>query len=388
MWKITKDVKVPIYSWADPEKLDDGSIRQIHDLANLPFAHHHVALMPDAHVGYGMPIGGVLAAVDYIVPNAVGVDIGCGMVAVQTSIKKQEFLEFREQIGRDIFKSVPLGFHKHRKPQKHEFLNKFPDLPVIQKEISNIKRQLGTLGGGNHFIDVLYDEQDGVWIMVHSGSRNIGKKIADHYNREAKKFTASHFKSYPSKDLAALPIESQTGQDYIEAMTFAQDYAFYNRQAMLETVKLTFHKYFNKVEFEKEVNIHHNYASKEKHYGKEVWVHRKGAISAQKGEWGIIPGSMAMNSYITQGKGNKESFNSAAHGAGRQMGRRDAKRKFSIQQVHEELDRLDIKLFSQDNAGAIEEFSGSYKNIEEIIHLQKDIVDVKFKLFPMLVIIG
>jgi len=388
MWKIENQTKVPIYSWADPKTLEFDTKRQLFDLANLPFAYHHVALMPDAHVGYGMPIGGVLASEKYIVPNAVGVDIGCGIVALKTTLKKEKFLEQREQIGNKIYKTVPLGFHKYEVPQKHEFLNNFPDLKVIQKEITNIKRQLGTLGGGNHFIDILSDEKNNLWIMIHSGSRNIGKKIADYFHNIAKKFTTGNFSSYPSKDLACLPVESKDGQDYIIGMTFAQNYAFYNRQRMLDIVKSILSDYFPEIAFEQEINIHHNYASLEEHFNKKVWIHRKGAISAILDQPGIIPGSMATNSYITKGLGNKDSYTTASHGAGRRLGRKDAKRKFSIQQVHKKLEELDIKLFSTDNAGAIEEFSGSYKNIEEIIDLQKDLVEVTDKLFPLVVIIG
>jgi len=388
MWKIEAKTKIPIYSWAEPDSLDDGTLRQIKDLANLPFAYHHVALMPDAHVGYGMPIGGVLASIDYIVPNAVGVDIGCGMVAVKTSLTKEQFLKFRERIGREIFTRTPLGFRKHSKPQKHEFLTRFPDLPVIQKEKSNIKRQLGTLGGGNHFIDVLFDTTNFIWIMIHSGSRNIGKKIADVYHKRAKEFTRSNFDIYPSTDLAALPVNSKDGQEYITGMQFAQDFAYFNRQKMLESAKLTFLKYLPDTKFEQEINIHHNYAAKETHFGKEVWIHRKGAISAKKGELGIVPGSMATNSYITKGLEEKNSFHTSSHGAGRKMGRKEAKRKFSIQQVHEALAQKDILLFSQNNAGTIEEFSGSYKDIDEVIDQQKDLTEIQVKMFPLMVIIG
>lgn len=388
MWTLDKGTRVPVLTWADPLTLEEDTLRQITDLANLPFAFHHVALMADAHVGYGMPIGGILASQDYIVPNAVGVDIGCGMVAVETSMKREEFIEKREEIGHEITRSIPTGFHKHKKPQEHEFLNKFPKLEVISPEIRNIKRQLGTLGGGNHFIDIHIDEKDTIWLMVHSGSRNIGKKIADYYHNKAKEFTASKFRKYPSIDLAALPVGSKYGKEYITGMQFAQDYALTNRQRMLEIIKSVIDRFIPGVEYKKEVNIHHNYASHEKHFGEMVWIHRKGATSAKEGEFGIVPGSMATSSYITKGLGNTDSFNSAPHGAGRRLGRKEAKRRYSIQDVHKELDEKDIKLYSVKNAGAIEEHSQSYKDIDEIMHLQTDLVEVVTKLKPILVIIG
>ena len=183
--ELDLNTKVPVLSWAKPEDIDSGSLEQIKNLANLPFAYHHVALMPDVHVGYGMPIGGVLASVDYIVPNAVGVDIGCGMVAVKTSITKEEFLALRGEVGHEISRAIPRGFRKYSEPQDedNEIFKNIPPIDLILREIGNAKLQLGTLGSGNHFIDVLFDENNFIWIMLHSGSRNIGKQIADYYNK-------------------------------------------------------------------------------------------------------------------------------------------------------------------------------------------------------------
>ncbi|MBD3329396.1 RtcB family protein [Candidatus Dojkabacteria bacterium] len=385
---ITANTKIPIHTWIPFDQLDQKTVQQVENIANLPFAYHHVALMPDAHVGYGMPIGGILATNEYIVPNAVGVDIGCGMVAVRTSINLDEFLEKRDQIAHQIARSIPRGFHKHKTPQDHPFFNSLPDLKIIQDEIPTITRQIGTLGGGNHFIDILYDEDEFIWIMIHSGSRNIGKKIADLYHRKAVEFTLAKFEKYPHKELSALPINSSDGQDYLTGMKFAQNFAYHNRQRMLETVKLVFHEFLGKIEFMDEVNIHHNYASEEEHFGRNVWVHRKGAISASKGEWGIIPGSMATNSYITVGKGNPDSFCSASHGAGRKKGRKQSKRDHNWDEVRNELERLDIELIAVKKANAIEEFSQAYKNIDNVLKMQSDLTEVKFKLFPSLVIIG
>src|SRR3990167_5836774 len=266
MWKLTAATKVPIFSWADPETLDQGTKLQIVNLANLPFAFHHVALMADAHVGYGMPIGGILASQDYLVPNAVGVD---------------------------IFTSVPVGFKKHKAEQKHELFARLPDLPLIGQELKNIKTQMGTLGGGNHFIDILYDSNSRVWLMVHSGSRHLGHSIAGFYHKKAVEFSHENFKEYPDNELAALAVESELGQEYLTYMKFAQQYAFFNRQRMLEIIKRIIDSHFPHIKYEQEINIHHNFANLEEHFGQKVWVHRKGAISANKDEWGIIPGSMS-----------------------------------------------------------------------------------------------
>ncbi len=388
--ELDLNTKVPVLSWAKPEDIDSGSLEQIKNLANLPFAYHHVALMPDVHVGYGMPIGGVLASVDYIVPNAVGVDIGCGMVAVKTSITKEEFLALRGEVGHEISRAIPRGFRKYSEPQDedNEIFKNIPPIDLILREIGNAKLQLGTLGSGNHFIDVLFDENNFIWIMLHSGSRNIGKQIADYYNKKADEFTWQHFPSYPAHDLSALEITSPMGREYIRAMEFAQKFAFENRQTMLGKLKKAFTRFFPKIKFEQEINIHHNYARLEEHYGKQVWVHRKGAISARIDELGIIPGSMGSNSYITRGLGCAESFSSASHGAGRRMGRNEAKRQFSIQDVQQELAEKDIKLISENNKGAIEEFTKAYKSIDDVIENQKDLAEVLHTLFPLLVVIG
>src|SRR3989344_966033 len=388
MWKLTAATKVPIFSWADPETFDQGTKLQIVNLANLPFAFHHVALMADAHVGYGMPIGGILASKDYLVPNAVGVDIGCGMVAEVTNLKKEEFFTKRENIGVEIFTSVPVGFKKHKAERKHELFARLPDLPLIGQELKNIKTQMGTLGGGNHFIDILYDSNSRVWLMVHSGSRHLGHSIAGFYHKKAVEFSHENFKEYPDNELAALAVESELGQEYLTYMKFAQQYAFFNRQRMLKIIKRIIDSHFPHIKYEQEINIHHNFANLEEHFGQKVWVHRKGAISANKDEWGIIPGSMGTHSHMTSGFGNPDSFNSASHGSGREIGRREAKRKFNMQDVEGDLAAKDVKLYKASNAGAIEEFTRSYKNIESIIELQKDLVTTKFKLFPMLVVIG
>ncbi len=388
MKKFSFKTGVPIYSWAEPDDLDDGTLRQIKNLANLPFAFHHIALMADAHVGYGMPIGGVLATKDYIIPNAVGVDIGCGMITAKTDLTKEKFIQKRDLVANDIYNSVPLGFNKHNKPQKHKFLRSFPDIPIIQKEIPTIKRQLGTLGGGNHFIDTLYEKDSSIWIMIHSGSRNIGKKIADVYHQKARKFTRSEFSKYPSSDLACLSTKSSDGQEYLQAMNFAQQFAAFNREQLMGITQKVFSKYFPDIKFYANLNVHHNYAKLEEHFGQRVWIHRKGAISAGKGQKGIIPGSMASPSYIIEGKGNSDSFNSASHGAGRQMSRTQSRKQFKIDKIDKFLADADILLRSPSANSLKEEFTHSYKSIDSVIEAQKKLIRIKKKLAPIMVIIG
>jgi len=388
MWKVHNKTKIPIYSWINPKNVELDAWKQVENIANLPFAYHHVALMPDVHIGYGMPIGGILATVDYIVPNAVGVDIGCGVIAVSTNINFEEHKKELEKICHIIFNSIPLGFNKYKEAQDDPVFDKVPNVPTVKQEINNAKKQVGTLGGGNHFIDILVDEEGKTWVMIHSGSRNIGKKIADFYHHKAIEFSLKKFSSYPTNELAALKVDSPDGKNYILAMKFAQEFAYANRHKMMKIVEKIFCDNFKSITFEEEINIHHNYAELELHFGNEVWVHRKGATSAKLGQPGIIPGSMGTASYITEGLGNPDSFSSCSHGSGRVMGRREAKRQFTFHQMQKKLKERNIILFANKNTSAIEEDFRVYKDIEMIIDLQKNLAKIKYKLIPKMVIIG
>jgi len=388
--------KVPIYTWAPANKIESGALDQAKNLSNLPFAFKHVALMPDVHQGYGMPIGGVLATNDVVVPNAVGVDIGCGMCALPTNIHKLQLdKNILEKIVEEIYSKVPVG-KKHfikPKPLPSNLLQSFKDknLKIAQQERDNIAYQIGTLGGGNHFIEIQYDENDRVWIMLHSGSRNLGKKVADYYNKLAielnKKWKSNIPKHY---QLNFLPIDSEEGRAYIDEMNFCIDFALENRKRMLERVVIAMeiHIPHLDVNFEEDmINIAHNYAALENHFGKNVLVHRKGATLARKGKIGIIPGSQGTNSYIVEGLGNPKSFMSCSHGAGRIMSRSKAREILNLEEEKEKLESRNI-VHRLETEKDLDEAPSAYKDIDEVMENQKDLVKILHKLTPLAVVKG
>ncbi len=386
--KIIKTPHIPVYSWAD--NVEPGAMAQAMDLAKLPFLISHVALMPDCHEGYGMPIGGVIAAKGYIIPNAVGVDIGCGMCAVRTGLK---------DIGRDELKlimsrirgRIPLGFN-HHKEKKDIFLmpdpSKLSSGMVCDEQFEAARSQIGTLGGGNHFIEVQKGSDGHIWIMIHSGSRNLGKRVADHYNRIAKeKCSDGIAKQSVPKDLAYLRTGSKEAVSYLAEMNYCVSFAFANRKEMMKEICASFRDTLGDVEFGEMINIAHNYAAAETHFGKKVFVHRKGATSARKGETGIIPGSQGSKSYIVKGLGKAESFTSCSHGAGRKMGRNEAKRSLDLRSEIQKLDELGI-IHAIRNKSDLEEAAGAYKDIGEVMKAQKDLVKITVELSPLAVIKG
>lgn len=382
-WKIA-DAVVPIYNWA--YDLEAEALAQAERLSYLPFAFHHVALMPDCHTGYGMPIGGVLATKGIIIPNAVGVDIGCGMVAVKTGLHVSQMTDeiLKEILGIARY-SIPVGFAKRKTPIN--WRDKVSYSEILQKEYENSAYQLGTLGGGNHFIELQADVETGdVWIMIHSGSRNLGKKVCDHYNAEAKKFNKEWYSSVPAEwNLAFLPIDSPVGVSYLEEMNVCLEFAHKNREHMMDVMLDIVNKVFDGgVNPEKQINAHHNYAAIENHYGENVWIHRKGAIRVREGELGIIPGSMGTPSYIVKGLGNPESFMSASHGAGRVMSRSQANKQITEEQANKSIEGV---VFGRWN-GKYDECPLAYKNIDEVMENQKDLVTPIVKLRPIAVMKG
>ncbi|HHU35299.1 MAG TPA: RtcB family protein [Bacteroidetes bacterium] len=390
MKKIIDTERIPIKLWLD--EVDDQTLYQAKNLANLPFAFKHIALMPDAHSGYGMPIGGVMAADKVIVPNAVGVDIGCGMCAVKTNLRINPDIRKRlKDIVGDIRERVPVGFKHHKRAQDENLMPEgyeIDNLEVVSSEYESALRQLGTLGGGNHFIEIQRDKEDYIWIMIHSGSRNLGKKVADHYNKLAKKLNKRWNSPVPPKaDLAYLPFTTTEAHMYYYEMNYCVDFALANRKLMLTRVQEVFRHYFPNIIFGEIINIAHNYAAWEKHFGKKVVVHRKGATSAHKGELGIIPGSQGTSSFIVEGLGNPESFASCSHGAGRIMGRNEAVRSLSLEY---EIDKLDKKgiLHSIRSRRDLDEAPSAYKNIVQVMLDQEDLVEIKVKLSPLAVIKG
>ena len=377
--------RIPIKSWC--ENIEDGAMEQIYDISNLPFAFHHIAVMPDCHQGYGMPIGGVMATNGVIVPNAVGVDIGCGMRAVQTDIKELDIDTLKCIMG-EIRKTVPVGFNHHKEPREWNRFDNAPDISTIQKELKSAKCQMGTLGGGNHFIEIQKDEKGYIWVMIHSGSRNFGYKIAKEYHRRAVKECERWYSNIPTNELAFLPIESPIAKEYLEAMNYALDFARVNRGYMMEEVIRSFQEHLpTHIFLNDQIDIHHNYAAWEHHFNKDVIIHRKGAVRMRKDEIGIVPGSQGTASYIVKGLGNPDSFHSCSHGAGRQMGRKQAKRELDFNDEVKKLDAQGI-LHSIRGKDDLDEASGAYKDIEEVMEAQEDLVEILVKLTPLGVIKG
>lgn len=386
MQKINTD-GLAILSWCkNPEQ---GALDQAKNLAMLSFAFRHIVLLPDAHQGYGMPIGGVMASEKVIVPNAVGVDIGCGVRAVETSLSEIDTDTLKE-IATQIRVTTPLGFehHKTRQGQMPKLrdigLNEL-DVPIVSREFSNADRQIGTLGGGNHFIEVQKSDKGNIWIMLHSGSRNLGFKVANHYNKVAKQLNQKMSDLAPSQHgLAFLPVKTKEFRLYFDEMNYCLAFAKKNRELMMQRIKEIVYARTS-AKFGEEIDVHHNYAAKETHFGREVFVHRKGAISAKEGEIGIVPGSQGTNSYIVKGKGNPLSFNSCSHGAGRQMSRKGARKKLSL---IEEQKKLAGIIHSVRGTRDLDEAPGAYKDIDEVMREQEDLVSIETKLSPMAVIKG
>lgn len=386
--KIITTERLPIKSWCDnPE---EGCMAQAKNLANLPFIIKHIALMPDTHQGYGMPIGGVIATDGVIIPNAVGVDIGCGMCAVKTNATFPEFtIDKLKIVLGEIRKSIPVGFN-HRKEKCT--INEMPviseTMSIIMQQFESARKQLGTLGGGNHFIEIQKDENRNIWIMIHSGSRNLGKQVADYYNEVAKELNSRWFSSVsPKADLAFLPIKDVNAKAYFSEMNYCLAFSKANRAKMLADIKAIFVSIIPEVTFSDTLDIQHNYAVWENHFGQNVMVHRKGATSARSGQMGIIPGSQGTSSYIVEGLGNPESFNSCSHGAGRRMGRKEAERTLNL---IEEIKRMDDKgiLHAIRGQKDLDESASAYKDIDVVMSEQKDLVKIIHKLEPMGVIKG
>jgi len=377
---------VPVHVWAT--NLESTAREQAINLGRLPQIFRHVALMPDAHAGQGATIGSVFGCKDAIFPSAVGVDIGCGMCAIPTSVRAKK--DITDRCGSSIIRTIPVGFSAHKEPKEWTGFDYESIDPDLTKEIQEeAPYKLGTLGGGNHFIEWQYDEDGRLWIMVHSGSRNVGLKIANHYIRKAKEQNPCEI----DRNLAHLDPESEDGKNYIRDMQWALDYAYQNRLRMMYKVLEITQNIYEKsgipfsVDMGELINIHHNYAAQETHYGELVWMHRKGATLAARGTIGIIPGSMGTGSFIVRGLGNPESFNSCSHGAGRKMGRKAAKERFTKKEVKRELEHAGVTCFSP-SSDIRDESPGAYKDIGEVMENQDDLVEIAVHLKPLTVVKG
>ena len=389
--KVTMINNCPVNIWTD--NVEETAMRQIENLTTLPFLFHHLAIMPDVHAGMGMPIGGVLACKDAVIPNAVGVDIGCGMCAVKTNWKVSEIpiRVIRKEIMRGIRERIPLGRDHHKEAQDDKYLPEGHDidkLEVVKRRQHSIRYEVGTLGGGNHFIELQKDEDDTMWIMIHSGSRNLGKQVGDYYNKIAAALNARwHSVVSPDIRLPFLARESKEFGMYWNEMKYCIDFALCNRRLMMERIEEVIADSLKGIEFEPMINIAHNYAAMEHHFGRDVIVHRKGATLAREGVVGIIPGSQGTASYIVEGLGNPASFCSCSHGAGRVMSRIMAIKTLDMEQEVAQLEAKGIvhAIRSQED---MQEASGAYKDIEEVIANELDLIQVKTRLLPGAVVKG
>lgn len=378
--------------------LDESARAQLLNIANLPIIHHHVAAMPDVHMGIGATVGSVIATHKAVIPAAVGVDIGCGMNAVRLSLTADRLPQTLKRVRAGIEKAVPVGFAQHAAPTvKHAVVSplwarleaiagKHPGLRKMQKRFDMTwAQQLGSLGGGNHFIELCVDEADAVWVMLHSGSRGIGNAIGRYFITLAKEDMGKHLAQLPDKDLAYFNEGAEHFNDYVEAVHWAQEYAAFNRKEMMRLIVNALNKELPPFRATRTaINCHHNYVSRETHFGEQVFVTRKGAIRAGKDELGIIPGSMGACSYIVQGKGSKDSFESCAHGAGRRMSRTQARRAFDVETLRSQTRGVECRI----HKNVLDESPGAYKDIDTVMANQADLVDVVHRLKQVVCVKG
>ncbi len=395
-----KEQRIPIKMWLD--NIEPDCLEQAMALSRLPYAFKHIALMPDSHLGMGVPIGSILATEGVVVPQAIGVDQGCGMEFTQTNLpvhilkiyKSKNGGSLLQEILDNIVRAIPTGFNKHGSIQLcrtvEDITRKFGfEKHRFDKYVDNMAYQVGTLGGGNHFIELQEDEDGYLAIMIHSGSRNFGLQVANYFDDLAIRLNK---KWHSESSLPFLPVDSEEGQEFLTWTNFSSQFAHENRYKMMNIVVKCIDRAIAdldvSMDFSMVVSAHHNYVKQEYHYGKNVWVHRKGAISAMNGELGIIPGAMGSYSYIVRGKGSPESFHSCSHGAGRLMSRKQAKERFSAQQMMEDLKDRDIILRTDYMDNVVDESRFAYKDITEVMGYQRDLVDIVKQLETVAVIKG
>ena len=387
---------VPIRMWTDPADVESGALDQLRNVSNLPWVHG-VAVMPDVHYGKGATVGSVIAMRDAVAPAAVGVDIGCGMTAVKSSLTIDDLPDDLSRLRAKIEKAVPVGRGAHKTAVDpsavpglkergwYEFWQSYDDLaPVARPRRGRATSQLGTLGSGNHFLEVCADGDGAVWIVLHSGSRNIGKELAEHHIEAAMRLP--HNQDLPDRDLAVFVSGTPKMEAYRRDLFWAQDYARRNRAVMMALTQNVVSRYFagKRVRWDDVISCHHNYVAEETYDGVELLVTRKGAIRAGEGDLGIIPGSMATGTYIVRGLGNERAFNSASHGAGRRMSRTKAKKSFTVDDLIEQTRGVECRK----DSGVIDEIPGAYKDIESVIEAQTDLVEVVAHLRQLVCVKG
>ena len=392
--------RVPVKVWTDA--VEPQAIQQLLNVAQLPIVHAHIAAMPDVHTGIGATVGSVIATRQAVIPAAVGVDIGCGMNAVRLTSSASDLPDNLRSIRSAIEDVVPVGFEQHDatkvRGSAHErtarglsdrldsIVGKHPGVMKMQRQFARTWIcQLGSLGGGNHFIELCLDEEQRLWVMLHSGSRGVGNVLGRYFIAAARKDMQRHQLHLPDRDLAYLSEGSELFDDYVEAVQWAQDYAWLNRREMMRLILEALRRHLPPFTVDgKAINCHHNYVAQEQHFGETLLVTRKGAISARAGELGIIPGSMGAKSYIVRGLGNAESFHSCSHGAGRRMSRTEAKRRFNRRDLEEQTAGVECRK----DGGVLDEIPGAYKDIDEVMSNQSDLVEVVHQLKQVVCIKG
>jgi tRNA-splicing ligase RtcB len=387
-----KGANVPIQLWAPLEEVDTDVIKQLKNVAALPWVAHHVAVMPDVHLGKGATVGSVIAMRGAVAPAAVGVDIGCGMAAVKTSLTSKDLPDDLRRLRLEIEDAIPVGRMSHDtaawqdapdplRDAGQALMDRYATLdgPV---HTGTVACQLGTLGGGNHFIEICLDTADTVWLMLHSGSRNVGKVLADHHIEIARRL--KHNEALEDRDLAVFLAGSKAFDTYRRDLYWAQEYARFNRQMMLHLLTDVMRKFWPRATFADPISCHHNYVAEEIHFGEELLVTRKGAIRAGRGDMGIIPGSMGTKSYIVRGLGNPHSFESASHGAGRRMSRSQARKRFSLRDLKDQTAGVECRK----DPGVIDEAPKAYKNIDTVMKQQQDLVEIVAELKQIVCVKG
>lgn len=383
-----KGSRVPVKIWSQLETVESTALDQLKRTASLPWVVSHVAAMPDVHYGIGATVGSVIATEGAVCPAAVGVDIGCGMTAVKTNLTASDLPDSLADLRLAIEAAVPVGHMSHEGIVDTKAAAKlFQGFSHLHAKVQDLRgraaHQLGTLGGGNHFIEVCLDQDNTVWLMLHSGSRNIGKVLAEIHIGIAK--TLSHNATLPDKDLAAFLSGTEEMAAYRSDLHWAQEYAALNRRTMLSLLLKIFEKRFPNFQcVQQPISCHHNYVSEETHFGKNVFVTRKGAIAANQGQLGIIPGSMGTRSYIVEGLGNPDSFCSASHGAGRRMSRGAAKKAYGLEDLEAQTSGVECRK----DFGVLDEIPGAYKDIDQVMYNQRDLVRIVATIKQILCVKG
>jgi tRNA-splicing ligase RtcB len=385
---------VPIHTWAPIREIEPDARKQLENIAALPWVVHHVAVMPDVHLGKGATVGSVVAMRDAVAPAAVGVDIGCGMAAVETSLRAEDLPDDLRRLRSAIEQAIPVGMTSHDAPvwasapdetarAARGLMKGFRDLaPAVKGLEDRATCQLGTLGGGNHFIEVCLDGTGRVWLMLHSGSRHIGNALAEHHMQVARRL--DHNAALEDRDLAVFLARTPEFAAYRRDLFWAQEYARCNREVMLELLTRVVRRFWPEIRFVRQISCHHNYVAEERHYGEDVLVTRKGAIRARAGDLGIIPGSMGTRSYIVRGKGSAAAFDSASHGAGRRMSRTQARKRFSLADLRVQTAGVECRK----DAGVLDEVPGAYKDIDAVLAAESDLVEVVAELKQILCVKG